>query len=94
MKAKSVKTGTSDVTLIMSVVPVTSVVIVTSVLPVKNAVTVTSVVLVTVPSVVLVTVPSVVSLANTKLQKLQNRASDFSIFARRLMLMCLACKYI
>lgn len=86
MKAKSVKTGTSDVTLIMSVVPVTSVVIVTSVLPVKNAVTVTS--------VVLVTVPSVVSLANTKLQKLQNRASDFSIFARRLMLMCLACKYI
>ena len=66
MKAKSVKTGTSDVTLIMSVVPVTSV------LPVKNAVTVTS--------IVLVTVPSVVSLANTKLQKLQNRASDFSLF--------------
>lgn len=72
MKAKSVKTGTSDVTLIMSVVPVTSVVIVTSVLPVKNAVTITS--------IVLVTVPSVVSLANTKLQKLQNRASDFSLF--------------
>lgn len=81
MKAKSVKTGTSDVTLIMSVVPVTSV------LPVKNAVTVTS--------IVLVTVPSVVSLANTKLQKLQNRASDFSLFfPRRLMLMCLVCKYI
>lgn len=72
MKAKSVKTGTSDVTLIMSVVPVTSVVIVTSVLPVKNAVTATS--------IVLVTVPSVVSLANTKLQELQNRASDFSLF--------------
>lgn len=71
MKAKNVKTGTSDVTL-MSVVPVTSVVTVTSAVPVKNAVTITS--------VVLVTVPSVVSLANTKLQKLQNRASDFSLF--------------
>lgn len=70
MKAKSVETGTSDVTL-MSVVPVTSVVTVTSAVPVKNAVTVTS--------VILVTVPSVVSLANTKLQKLQNRASDFSL---------------
>lgn len=70
MKAKSVKTGTSDVTL-LSVVPVTSVVTVTRAVPVKNAVTVRS--------VVLVTVPSVVSLANTKLQKLQNRASDFSL---------------
>jgi len=59
MKAKSIKTGTSDVTLM-------------SVVPVKNAVTVTS--------VVLVSVPSVVSLANTKLQKLQSRASDFSLF--------------
>ena len=69
MKAKSVKTGTSDVTL-MSVVPVTSVVTVTRAVPVKNAVTV---------SVVLVTVPSVVSFANTKLQKLRNRASDYSL---------------
>ena len=80
MKAKNVKTGTSDVTL-MSVVPVTSVVTVTSAVPVKNAVTVTSVVLVT---------AKCCEFGEYQITKTTESSFRFFTFlARRLMLMCL-----
>ena len=85
MKAKSVNTGTSDVTL-MSVVPVTSVVTVRSAGTMKNAVTVTS---------CSCDCAKCCEFGEYQITKTtESSFRFFTFFPRRLMLMCLTCKYI